>query len=39
MISAMSFYIALAALVELAVLAGLYGADSRPRDGRHNWAH
>jgi hypothetical protein len=39
MISAMSFYIALAALVALAVLAGLYGADSRPHDGRHNWAN
>jgi hypothetical protein len=35
----MGIYIALAALVALAVLSVLFGADSRPRDGRHNWAH
>jgi hypothetical protein len=35
----MSMYIAIAVLVAFAVLAALFGADSRPRDERHNWAH
>jgi hypothetical protein len=38
-VPAMGFYIALTALVVLAILAGFFGVDSRPTDERHNWAH
>jgi hypothetical protein len=35
----MATFIALVLLIALPVAAWYFGADSRPTDGRHNWAH